>query len=460
MPPRATFVVFFGAIAVSSGCREGAREGVSIPEAAGPPSTDTAAARSFNADRFSRRPMPAEMTELGRALFSDTRLSASGQMSCATCHDPAFAFGPSNERPTQLGGPDMKSAGLRAVPSLRYLQAVPAFTEHYFDERTDGSDDLGPTGGHGWDGRADSKHDQAKLPLLSKYEMANADIDSVVAKVASGPLAGRFRATFGPDVFTDPVRGSTAVLMCLEVFQQSPKDFYPYTSRYDAYLRRQGELSPSERRGLALFEDRSKGNCASCHPSAGYHGAFPQFTDYGFNALGVPRNRQLPANDDPAFHDLGLCGPERKDLAGHPEYCGEFRVPSLRNVALRRAFFHNGVFHTLDEVIAFYVERDTSPGKWYPKAGGHVDAFDDLPPASRKNVNREPPFGGKPGAKPALDKAETRDLIAFLKALTDADLKKIAAASEEAAAISGRATLARAKGCSARRSGRPSPCRP
>jgi cytochrome c peroxidase len=252
--------------------------------------------------------------------------------------------------------------------------------------------------------------------------MANADLDSVVAKTAHGPLAARFRATFGDDVFSDPVRGSTAVLMCLEVFQQSPKDFYPYTSRFDAYLRGQVGLSPGERRGLALFEDPRKGNCASCHPSGGYHGALPQFTDFGFNALGVPRNRQIAANEDPAFHDLGLCGPERKDLGAHPEYCGEFRVPSLRNVAVRRAFFHNGVFHKLEQVIAFYVERDRNPGRWYRKVGGHVQTFDDLPPAYRENVNREPPFGGKPGAPPALDKTETRDLIAFLKTLTDADL--------------------------------------
>ncbi len=366
--------------------------------------------------------MPAEMTELGRQLFFDRSLSASGQMSCATCHDPAFAYGPSNDRPTQLGGPDMKSPGLRAVPSLRYLQAVPAFTEHFLDEATDGSNDVGPTGGHAWDGRVDTKHDQAKLPLTSKFEMANADVDSVVATVARGPLAARFRAVFGDDVFADPVRGSTAVLMCLEVFQQSPQDFYPYSSRYDAYLRRQIKLSASEEHGLALYNDPKKGNCVSCHPSAGYHGAFPQFTDFGFNALGVPRNARIAANADPRFHDMGLCGPERKDLAAHQDYCGLFRVPSLRNVAVRRVFFHNGAFNSLERVMAFYVERDTNPAKWYPKVGGHVEKFDDLPANLRKNVTQDRPFGGAPGAKPALSKAEIRDVIAFLKTLTDADL--------------------------------------
>ena len=55
----------------------------------------------------------------------------------------------------------------------------------------------------------------------------------------------------------------------------------------------------------------------------------------------------------PQWYDLGLCGPERKDLRGKPEYCGSFITPTLRNVATRRAFFHNGVFHTLREAVAF-----------------------------------------------------------------------------------------------------------
>ena len=362
------------------------------------------------------------MTELGRGLFVDPQLSMSGKVSCATCHDPQFAYGPPNGRSTQLGGPDLKMVGLRASPALRYLQAVPPFTEHRFDESTDESVDQGPTGGHGWDGRADTTHDQARLPLTSMLEMANPDVDAVVSRVAHGPLAARFRAVFGDDVFSDPARGSAALLMCLEVFQQSPKDFYPYSSRYDAYLRGQDTLSPAEQRGLALFNDPKKGNCASCHPSGIRHDGFPNFTDFGYNAIGVPRNRTLPANDDPSFHDLGLCGPLRTDLTKHQAYCGEFRVPSLRNVALKRAFFHNGIFHSLDQVLAFYVERDTKPGKWYAKRGGVVETFDDLPPSYRKNVNTDPPFGRSPGASPALSAPEIRNVIAFLKTLSDADL--------------------------------------
>ncbi|HEX4404043.1 MAG TPA: cytochrome c peroxidase [Polyangia bacterium] len=424
MPLRRARILFatVGVVAVG-GCRAKPTAPIAATPDAGV-STSGAAARSFYADRFSRKPKVSAETELGRRLFFDTELSASGKMACATCHDPAFAYGPPNDRSTQLGGVDGQSVGLRAAPALRYLQTVPAFAEHHFDEGVDESIDRGPTGGHGWDGRADTTHDQARLPLTSKFEMANADVDSVVARVARGPLASQFRAVFGDDVFSDPVRGSTALLLCLEVFQQSPQDFYPYRSRYDAYLRKQIELNPAELRGLALFNNPLKGNCASCHPSQITHDGFPNFTDFGFNAIGVPRNRALPANADPAFHDLGLCGPVRTDLAGHKDYCGAFRVPSLRNITLRRSFFHNGVFHRLEKVLEFYAERDTDPAKWYAKVDGRVVPFDDLPPAFHKNVNREAPFGGAPGTRPTLGKAEMRDIIAFLATLTDADLTK------------------------------------
>ncbi|HEY0464072.1 MAG TPA: hypothetical protein VGC79_07690, partial [Polyangiaceae bacterium] len=91
-------------------------------------------------------------------------------------------------------------------------------------------------------------------------------------------------------------------------------------------------------------------------------------------------------------------------------------------VAVRRAFFHNGVFHSLQQTLQFYAERDTNPAKWYPKTSGKLNAFDDLPPELRGNVNREPPFGRKPGQAPMLSHDEIQDLLAFLDTLTDDDL--------------------------------------
>jgi cytochrome c peroxidase len=152
----------------------------------------------------------------------------------------------------------------------------------------------------------------------------------------------------------------------------------------------------------------------------GRDGTPPQFTDYGLAALGVPRNTEIPANADPSFYDLGLCGPLRWDFRDRPEYCGMFKSPSLRNVALRRTFFHNGVFHTLKQVLEFYAQRDTNPGKWYRSGSdGTVRKFDDLPSEYHINVNIEPPFDRHIGDKPRLSGQEIDDVIDFLKTLTD-----------------------------------------
>jgi cytochrome c peroxidase len=189
-------------------------------------------------------------------------------------------------------------------------------------------------------------------------------------------------------------------------------------------LRGRAQLSESEARGLAIFNDPAKGNCASCHLSAPTpDGALPLFTDFGLIAIGVPRNRALPANADPTFFDLGLCGPLRIDLRDHAEYCGRFRTPGLRNAALRRSFFHNGAQHTLQDVLRFYARRDTHPQEFYPRAtDGSIGKFDDLPARYHGNVNVEPPFDRKPGDAAVLSDDEIADIIAFLNTLTDADL--------------------------------------
>jgi cytochrome c peroxidase len=250
--------------------------------------------------------------------------------------------------------------------------------------------------------------------------MANLGPEAVVAKVRGAPYAAQFRAAFGDGVLADPARAFKGVLLALETFEQTPEAFYPYSSKYDAYLRREAALSVEEARGLAAFNDPAKGNCARCHPSAIREGAFPEFTDFGYAALGAPRNGAIPANADPRHYDLGLCGPLRTDLKDVKAYCGLFRTPSLRNAALKRSYFHNGVFHRLEDVVRFYAERDTAPQKWYPaSAGGGVAKFDDLPAPYWSNLDRQPPFDRHFRDTAALNGAEIRDIVAFLKTLTD-----------------------------------------
>ncbi|HEY2634249.1 MAG TPA: cytochrome c peroxidase [Steroidobacteraceae bacterium] len=360
------------------------------------------------------------MTDIGRALFFDASLSASGRVACASCHEPRRAFGPPNDLPVQRGGSDGRRPGVRAVPSLRYTQNIPPFTEHYFDDEGDDGIDQGPAGGRTWDGRAQSSHDQARLPLLSRFEMANASAEAVVARAQRATYAAEFRDTFGGKVFDDKALAFKAVLMALEAFQQSPAEFYPYSSKYDAWLRHETTLNREEMRGLAAFNDPARGNCARCHPSAMRRGAFPAFTDFGYAAVGAPRNSAIPANADSSYYDLGLCGPLRTDLADKSEYCGLFRTPSLRNAATRSSYFHNGVFHRLADVVRFYAERDTQPQKWYPRApDGTTMKFDDLPLQYRGNIDVQPPFDRHRGDPPALSEADIEAVAAFLNTLTD-----------------------------------------
>jgi len=141
--------------------------------------------------------------------------------------------------------------------------------------------------------------------------------------------------------------------------------------------------------------------------------------------LGVPRNPEILANAAPDYFDAGLCGPVRKDQAGQVDYCGMFKTPTLRNVAARQVFFHNGRFHTLKEALRFYVRRDTDPQFWYPSSpSGDVDKFDDLPASLRANVDViDLPLTRKEGESPAWSDSDIDDVIAFLETLTDRDAR-------------------------------------
>jgi cytochrome c peroxidase len=372
---------------------------------------------------FGAYPSVAQMTEQGRLIFMDAGLSASGRLACAACHDPAHHFAPGDLRATQSGGADLTHPGGRAVPSLQYLQLSIPFTEHFIDDDDGHGIDAGPTGGLTWDARVDSPHAQALLPLFDANEMANRDARELAARLARAPYAGAFREAFsapGGDVFENPDQVVRWITAALEVYQQSAADFYPFTSKFDAFLRRQTSLSDAELRGLALFNNPNKGNCASCHPSTlRASGAFPLFSDAGSIALGVPRNRQIAANRDPHYFDLGLCGPLRHDLASHPEYCGRFKTPSLRNVATRLRFFHNGALRSLRSVVEFYATRDTDPGRWYGRRNGHALRYDDLPTRYQENVNKEAPFAPLPGGRARLNAHEIDDIVVFLQTLTD-----------------------------------------
>ena len=358
-------------------------------------------------------PALSDAAALGEKIFRDATLSASGKMSCATCHDPSAAHAQTNSMAVQLGGPGMNVAGLRATPSLRYLSQTPAF---FIDK--DGT----PTGGFNRDGKADALLAQAVRPFTAAHEMANGDAKTVVDKLARAVYAADFRRTFGDTIFSDADGAFLAMRHALQRYQlEDSVEFAPFSSKYDAFLAGRAQLSDTELRGLALFNSPTKGNCAACHPSArGSNGASPLFTDFTYDNLGVPRNTDIPATADASYFDLGLCQVDRPELATRPDLCGAFKVPTLRNVATRKVFFHNGRFSMLRDALRFYVTRDTNPELWYPIVNGSVDKFNDLPPQYRGNVNvTEVPYNRKPGDAPALSDAEIEDVLTFLATLTD-----------------------------------------
>ena len=127
--------------------------------------------------------------------------------------------------------------------------------------------------------------------------------------------------------------------------------FSPFSSKYDHYLAGTVALTAAEQRGLEIFEDPARGNCAACHPSRpGADGAPPMFTNYGYANLGVPRyDNNLfyvqPATFNPdgaAYVDRGL-GRTTDD----PPQDGKFRTPTLRNIARTAPYGHNGYFNNL-----------------------------------------------------------------------------------------------------------------
>jgi len=355
----------------------------------------------------------SETARLGELIFKDVSLSASGRQACISCHDPAFGHAAPNALAAQFGGAALELQGGRNAPSIRYLSANTAF--HFDAEGT-------PTGGFFWDGRAASLQDQAGKPFLNPVEMANGSEEEVVARLAKASYVADFRALYGADIFDRPADAFARMTLALQAYQREDVDFRPFSSKYDAFLRGTATLSAAETRGLALFNAPTKGNCAGCHPSAkGSDGSLPLFTDFTYDNLGVPRNTALPQNAHPAFFDLGLCARDGGDKAARTDLCGAFKVPSLRNVALRKAYFHNGRFTSLKEALTFYVQRDTSPEKWYPlNADGTVHKFDDLPVAYRANVNTtEAPYNRPRGGVPALSDTEIDELITFLATLSD-----------------------------------------
>jgi cytochrome c peroxidase len=239
--------------------------------------------------------------ELGKALFFSPRLSSSGAIACASCHDPDLAWADGR---TVAFGHD-RQAGKRNTPSLMFS----AFTRAQF-----------------WDGRAASLEDQVKGPIVAENEMA-ADPEAVIKRIAEAPeLARMFVETFGdPSVTMDRIASAIATFERTMVIGRS---------RFDAFVsgRNRNALSDSAVRGLHLF--RTTARCMNCHNG-------PAFTDGNFHNLGLTYYKRQ-------YEDLG-----RYHVTRNPKDVGKFKTPSLRNVARTEPLMHNGLFD-LPGVLRMY----------------------------------------------------------------------------------------------------------
>lgn len=245
-------------------------------------------------------PYSKEKAELGKALFFDGRLSGTGQMACASCHDPDLAW--ADGRTVAFG--HGRKALKRNSPSILNV----AWQSAYF-----------------WDGRAGSLEEQA-LAVLDNEDEMRADRKGVVErlqKVKGYPEM--FQAAFG-----DPGISVERVAQALACYERT---IVSGRSRFDAFLRGETKsLTDAEVRGLHLF--RTDARCLNCHNG-------PNFSDGKFHDVGLSYYGR-------EFEDLG-----RFRVTKKKEDVGAFRTPSLRNVGHTRPYMHNGLF-PLDGVLRMY----------------------------------------------------------------------------------------------------------
>jgi cytochrome c peroxidase len=349
---------------------------------------------------------------VAQALFAEKALSAGGNLACASCHTDDNAHADATGTVLPMGGANLDQQGFRISLSLMYLASNTAFR---FDARNL------PFGGFTWDGRANSRAEQAAGPLLDSTEMANADVAAVAKKVRGLSYFNDFVSQFQVPAAATDQQIFEKLQTALQTYQELDADYLLFNSKFDRQADGNYTFTDAEQRGLAIFNNPNQGNCASCHTSRnGPNGERPVFTNFSYAALGLPRNPLIQKNADPAFFDLGLCGPKRTDLfsQGRLDLCGQFKVPTLRNIELTAPYFHNASIKTLSDAVGFYATRDTDPARWY-SVNGVVQKFNDLPVAYQGNVLKTVPFGQQAGERPLLSPQDVNDLVTFLKTLTD-----------------------------------------
>ena len=281
-------------------------------------------------------PITPEKIALGRQLFFDPALSRDRTVACASCHQPAAAFADNNRVAKGILG----RTGARNSPTL--FNRV--YGRSFF-----------------WDGRAATLEQAVMMPVQDTLEMAMS-LPEVIARIQTD--AG-YRTLF-QEAFPEAEISQLTVAQALATYVRSLRAGNSAVDRYEA-----GDLSAlseSAARGRVLFFGRA--DCDDCHRGS-------NFTDEGFEDLGLPST------------DAG-----RFNVTGNEGDRGEFKVPTLRDVALTAPYMHDGSLATLEDVVEFY---DRGGGQAFGGGGGR----------------------GRRGIRPlGLSATEKADVVAFLRALT------------------------------------------
>lgn len=311
----------------------------------------------FTIEKSIEKPPILNKEKLGELLFHDVNLSLHRNQSCATCHNPNFAFIDNrldsfgNRLATSLGS-DQQSIGERNAPTASYAKFSPNFewrTHARFNSQQ--PDYSGFVGGQFLDGRENGLADQAGGPPLNPVEMKMPSKAAVVTRLQENSLyEDAFQRFYGELVFNNIDVAYNAMTEAIAEFEKTAQ-FAPFDSKYDRVLRGEDEFSFKELSGKSLFFSQQFTNCATCHQAKPNGHAQETFSNYEYHNIGVPNNPKLENQLGKKVLDKGLLNNPKVNQSQHR---GKFKVPTLRNVAVTGPYMHNGVFKDLKTVVQFY----------------------------------------------------------------------------------------------------------
>jgi cytochrome c peroxidase len=304
---------------------------------------------------------------LGKKLFFDTRLSADGSVSCASCHQLTREEAGGDGLPTSIGIDGKR--GPRNAPTV--LNA--AFQSVLF-----------------WDGRAHSLEEQAKSPLTNPLEMGMLTLDAVVDRIRGAPdYRNAFSLAFpeAPSITIDQVVKAIAAYERTLITPDSP---------YDRFINGAADaLSERQIRGMALFESAG---CVLCHSGPNFSGSRMDGESAVYRIFPAVRNTGYESK----YHltdDLGAAS----YLPGSD--VGVWRIPSLRNVARTAPYFHNGSVNSLEEAVRIMASVQSN------RTLSNIESEDWR--VTWSDTNKQLHISGNL----ALSDLEIEDIVAFLEAL-------------------------------------------